>query len=66
MDFNASKVDKGIRELLSEIAIQRMNISKEPLYWLKNALASRKIFKNLSKCNSARRIQDAKKVNRSE
>jgi hypothetical protein len=41
-DANASRVEKGVRELLPEIAVQRMNLSREPLYWLKKALESRK------------------------
>lgn len=41
-DANASRVEKEVRELLPKIAIQRMNLSREPLYWLKKALRSRK------------------------
>ena len=37
-DANASRVEKGVKELLPEIAVQRMNLSREPLYWLKKAI----------------------------
>ena len=39
---NASRVEQGVRAVLPEIAVQRMNLSREPLYWLKKALGSRK------------------------
>ena len=39
---NAARIDKGIRALLPGIAVQRMNLSREPLYWLEKALSSRK------------------------
>jgi len=38
---NATRVEKGVKALLPEIAVQRMNLSREPLYWLKKALGSR-------------------------
>ncbi len=41
-DANASRVEKGVKALLPEIAVQRMNLSREPLYWLRKALGSRK------------------------
>jgi len=41
-DANAARIEKGIRALLPGIAIQRMNRSREPLYWLEKALSSRK------------------------
>ena len=39
---NAARIEKGIRALLPGIAVQRMNLSQEPLYWLEKALSSRK------------------------
>ena len=39
---NAARIEKGIRALLPGIAVQRMNLSREPLYWLQKALSSRK------------------------
>ena len=39
---NATRVEKGVTALRPEIAVQRMNLSREPLYWLKKALGSRK------------------------
>jgi len=43
-DANASRVEKGVRALPPEIAVQRTNLSREPLYlyWLKKAPGSRK------------------------
>ena len=31
-EANALRVDKGVRAILPEIAVQRMNLSREPLY----------------------------------
>jgi len=39
---NALRAEKGVRALQPEIAVQRMNRSREPLYWLEKALGSRK------------------------
>ena len=37
-DANASRIEKEVTAILPEIAVQRMNLSREPLYWLKKAL----------------------------
>ncbi|HIF71582.1 MAG TPA: hypothetical protein EYQ61_03345 [Dehalococcoidia bacterium] len=37
-DANASRVEKRVTAILPEITVQRMNLSREPLYWLKKAL----------------------------
>ena len=39
---NADRIEKGIRVPLPGIAVQRMNRSREPLYWLEKALSTRK------------------------
>ena len=39
---NATRIEKGIRALLPGIAVQRMNLSQDPLYWFQKALSSRK------------------------
>ena len=38
---NALRAEKGVMALSPEIAVQRMNLSREPLYWLEKALSSR-------------------------
>jgi hypothetical protein len=37
-DANAWRVEKEVTAILPGIAVQRMNLSREPLYWLKKAL----------------------------
>ena len=39
---NADRIEKGIKVPLPGIVVQRMNLSREPLYWLEKALSSRK------------------------
>ena len=41
-DANADRIEKGIRVPLPGIVVQRMNRSREPLYWLEKALGTRK------------------------
>ncbi len=41
-DANAARIEEGIKGLLPGIAVQRMNLSQDPLYWLLKALSSRK------------------------